>query len=546
MVLRSLIVLLLPLAMSAAGSWTAFRAGPFEVLTAAGQRPGRELLNTLEQLRYTLGVVLGKHDIEPVWPVRVSVFDSPRQARGVQLSTLKLSRDAWVGAVVKNGPLPIRECVRLLLEASTGRMPAEVESGLLDVFSTIQVQAIRITLGTPPPSGRRTMAWARVHLLTITPEYSGRAPVFFSNLAHGADWEAACHNAFEKTPAELDAEVQRYLAAGSFPARKISGAPINPRRDFVPRQVPPERARLALADLLDGEAARAAYQAILNEFGKVPGALEGLGDYAGAIDAGSKSARCWLEFGRRQREPAKARAAYSTAAARNPRWAEPYFRMAELDSDPALKARHLRKATELEPRNTAYWQALAEACLKAHDFAGAGRAWSGALRSAASQAERERFRQARQAVERQRADYLAGERRRRAEQRERELQRLKQEAMDRIRAAEQQANAATPEAPKGRVVVPWWDDTRPKSKVQGLLTRVVCSGATARLLIQDIGGNTVRILVRDPSKVVVLGGGERTLACGPLKPPRRVTVEYLIRPDARLGTAGEASVIEFQ
>jgi hypothetical protein len=52
-------------------------------------------------------------------------------------------------------------------------------------------------------------------------------------------------------------------------------------------------------------------------------------------------------------------------------------------------------------------------------------------------------------------------------------------------------------------------------------------------------------VIVDPGKIAISGGGEQTLGCGVQK-PRRVTIEYFAKPDAKLGTAGEVATIEFQ
>jgi hypothetical protein len=61
----------------------------------------------------------------------------------------------------------------------------------------------------------------------------------------------------------------------------------------------------------------------------------------------------------------------------------------------------------------------------------------------------------------------------------------------------------------------------------------------------DAGGKELRLLIPDPSQVAILGGGEQSLSCGPQK-PRRVTVEYFPKRDAKLGTAGEVATLQFQ
>jgi len=68
----------------------------------------------------------------------------------------------------------------------------------------------------------------------------------------------------------------------------------------------------------------------------------------------------------------------------------------------------------------------------------------------------------------------------------------------------------------------------------------------ARLVVEEAGGTTARLLVKDPGKIVLIGGGEQTLGCGPQRPAREVTVEYYVEADTRMKTKGEVTVIEFR
>ena len=63
--------------------------------------------------------------------------------------------------------------------------------------------------------------------------------------------------------------------------------------------------------------------------------------------------------------------------------------------------------------------------------------------------------------------------------------------------------------------------------------------------IEDAAHKLVKLLVADPSKVVYTGNGEVSLGCGARK-PRRITVEYFPKANARLATAGEVATIDFQ
>jgi hypothetical protein len=370
--------------------------------------------------------------------------------------------------------------------------------------------------------------------------------VFFSNLQQGADWFAAYSNAFGKRPEEIQAEAAAYLARGDFGTRKLSGAPINPEHDFRALDVDDLEISIVLADLLEGEATERAYEAVLATHPATPEALEGLGRYADAIAAGSKSARCHLAYGLTLADDLKASDAFRTAADLNPRWGEPYFRLAMLEGNPAQKSRLLTEATELEPRNVEYWKELALTYLSTDSYREAGRAWARAESAAVDDAERERIREARRLVEQQRADFLAEQRRLEQEKREAELARLQDEMMQRIHAAEEAANASDSDAPEDRKIVEWWDDPRPQQKVSGTLERVDCLRGSAKLLIHRYDGEAISLSVPNTQQIVILGGGEQTLACGPQDPPRNVVVEYFVGADENQGTAGEVAAIDFR
>jgi hypothetical protein len=99
-------------------------------------------------------------------------------------------------------------------------------------------------------------------------------------------------------------------------------------------------------------------------------------------------------------------------------------------------------------------------------------------------------------------------------------------------------------APAGKPV-PWSDFPKPSGKATGNLKQVDCLGKQARLIVEGDGHKTIRLLVVDPGAITVTGAGELALGCGVQK-PRRVSIEYFPKPNARLATAGEVATIEFQ
>jgi tetratricopeptide (TPR) repeat protein len=315
--------------------------------------------------------------------------------------------------------------------------------------------------------------------------------------------------------------------------------------------------RLARADLLAGEPSAAEYRSLLNEHLKVAESEEGLGllalrehrgdeahgYFATAIEAGSASARCYIEYARLERDDEKATQALLRAAGINPKLDEPFARMAERDSDPQKRLAHWKAAAERDPRNASYWQALAECYLADHNFTEAAKAWREAEQAATDPAQRQRMRQARVAIEGQRLDFEAAEKQRQAGEDARDLEKLKAQAQANLHAAEDKYNGG-PAKPVANAV-PWWDGPHPPGKITGNLKQVDCLGKQARLVVEGEDRKTVRLLIADPGQIVISGGNEAKLGCG-LQKPRRVTIEYFPKPDVRLATAGEVATIEFQ
>ena len=56
----------------------------------------------------------------------------------------------------------------------------------------------------------------------------------------------------------------------------------------------------------------------------------------------------------------------------------------------------------------------------------------------------------------------------------------------------------------------------------------------------------LRLLVSNPARLGLIGSTEATLACGVLKQPRSVKIEYQPKRDVASATAGEAVTLEFQ
>ncbi len=264
-----LFLLLAPaLLLGAEDRWISIRSGPFQIFSNTGDKAAREQMEQLEQFRQGLGVVLGKPDLHLVWPVRMVIS---KNEKNIVPAGLPLARDAYFAGPGRD----LKTLARLLISQNTQRLPAGIENGIVDVFSTIDIAGARITLGAALPPAERTRDWARMHLLITDPAYSGRARVMISNLEQGSELDAAYKNAFERTNAQIEKQVDDYLAAGKFGTANVSGRTINPARDFRVQQVDSDAAKLVLADVLlaaGSPGASAAYNALHGS-----GAAEGLG-----------------------------------------------------------------------------------------------------------------------------------------------------------------------------------------------------------------------------------------------------------------------------
>ncbi len=550
----ALLVVFVPLWLGAQDRFVQFSSGPFEVYSDAGAKPGREVLVRVEQFRNVLGQLTGDADLGASQMVRIFVRKKDAGAFPPGLIEARDRVALVMGAGAKIPELTWTDLTRRFLDWNTGRMPAEIEDGIVTFLSTLDVSGIRPMVGRPPEAAKRNKDWALIHLLATSQEYYGKLRVIVFNLRRGADPDPAFRNAVAKSYKELQAEAARYLAAGKFETIAYSARPMS-EADFPPRSIDAADARLALADLLTGAPP---YRALLRDNLHVAEAHEGLGllalrakdkpaalkEFGAAIAAKSKSPRAYLEYARLETDNAKALAALDDALKIEPKLAAAHALIAERNSDPLQQAMHLKQATVLEPRNLGYWQRLAELHLREHEYGAAGKAWRGAEQAAAAPEDRTRMHAARMLVEQQRLDYEAAERAKAEAARIAELNRLKTEARAELRALETKANAGKAPATSDKAVA-WWEGPQPDARVEGSLKQIDCLSGSARLTVQPESGAAVKLLVADPGKIAISGGGELTLACGPQR-ARRVKIEYLKKANPKMATTGDVVSIEFR
>ena len=513
MVSRLLLATLVVIPVSAA-SWTDYHLGPLHVISNAGDKTGRDRLNEIEQLRHELGVLLGKDNLDSVWPIDLVLFPNQREY------TPHAPPQPWVeggsaelGAWMGDAALPhdlLRQLTRRLIEDNAGRMPEAIETALCDLLSTIQAKGTIVMIGAAPASGElppdRMAAWTKIQMLATLPDYAGKLHVYLNNLQQGGDESAAAHNAFDMTPAQLDARVEAYRRAGQFAAAQVSGETIDPARDFDEDRLPESAVDALLAELKSA--------------GK---------------DFPPDSPRGLLAQGTRTSLQAAAKAA--------PKWADPHVELAALESNPAGKVKELKLAASLKPRDSSVWQALANAQADAMQYTDSDRSWIQAERNAVNPADRERLHQIRLDMDQKRVEFEIAERKRIAAEEAADLERLRNESLAEVRAAEDAVNKERPLKP-GTVIVPWWKDADGQ-KLSGTLTRIDCLKGPLRLTVQPASGAAVQLLIPDPNNVQIQGGKEVAFGCGAQKPGKAINVVHNGKPDAATGTAGEVLMLEF-
>lgn len=537
--------------------WTELNIGPYFVDSDGDTTAARSALTQAEQLRWVLGNLLESQDLKSVWPIRILLTKNKGTNPTLRSQFVSQNGEEAPQFVSQNGqyllicspdePLPLGEIAGILLDANTPRLPAQVEHGVRQLFSTLQARGTHVTWGSAP--ARPDLAWARMQLFATKFEYSLSFHIFLTALRDGSTLRTAEQNAFAKPAQVLETEAAANLAAGHWDAVPVSGRPLDPKRDFGEHGVDPELIDVYLAEAdaaADPQAAQKAYKDAIAT-GVAANAAVG---YAGlaqlakrqhqpdkpylddAISVGSRSASVYLEradglSGDQAVELLKKAALY------NPRWAEPLYRQAHLASKPADREALLRGCTQLDSRRTDCWVELAQLQSAQGEGSASQGSWFRAEQSASTQADKNRIHNLSRASEEQRLDAAEAKRRQEQQAAEEDDDRALRAEAARIHAAERRANREL--ASESGADLPSHPATANQfttRKLTGTLVAVGCSvGDSATLSVHDRRGQTTKVILGDKSQ---LG-----LPCGIQRPPMPVSLTYSEHRNDQLGTDGE-------
>jgi hypothetical protein len=533
--------------------WTELNIGPFYVDSDGDTGAARDALTQLEQLRWVMGGLLESKDLRAVWPVRVILSKAAKSNPTTSGTEFVLQNGSYQLLTLPGAQLPLGQVASIFLESNTARLPPEVESGLQQLFDTLEAHGSRVTWGANPV--HPDLAWARIHLFATKFEYGSRFHIFLNALRGGSTLRAAERNAFASDPDALEKEAAAHLAKAGWESASVSGRPLDPKRDFGEHALDAAAADVYVANTqltANPKMAEAAYKKAVEAGGEAAGlGFEGLAQIAklnkqdahsnleSAIRAHSNSAPVYLgaALGRPAEE---ALPLLKKAAVLNPLWAEPVFRQAEFAEDLIEKEALIKRATQLDPRISQYWIELAQVQTSNGHVAYAQGSWLKAEDSAKNDAERERIHQLREGSEQARLDAMEAERRREREELHQADQRAQRTETESIHAAEERANRALDAAAGGAKVgevVPF-SSVVPKRKIAGILTQVDCLSSGARLLIRGAKGETTALFLREIEPL--------HLACGVQRLPRRAAISYSAIADETRHTVGDVTDFAWQ
>jgi Flp pilus assembly protein TadD len=530
----STLCLLAMITASAQSTWLRISSPSIDIFTDTSEKNGRAVLNRFE----TLARVFDQsHFAESPTPLRVFVFASADEYKQYRMSPSAAAfyqpgddRDLMV--LHQNDALSrdaTHEYLHMVMQHLSSALPAWLDEGVAEFYSTLAVGRTKIYVGDPIPQhlsllrqrpfmdaeelalGNRSHSrlfyaesWALVHMLSLSPDWKNGMPQFVKLLNDGRGQQEAFRQAFGRSMKDALTVLPHYLGN---PVQL--SLPLPPQSDREPGRVTiarlaPVDATLALADLAlctrHSDRARSLFLQAAKDHPDSPASAAGLAALAlaehrkddakralqHAIALGSRDAGAYFQLALLTNDDTL----LEKTLAINPNFAEAHFLLGVhlTDSGPLPSAvDHLRQAVAIQPRRFTYWHALGYAQVKSGD------------RPAAAESARRAMVLATTPPEEDMAAALT------------------------LLAAEVRAD---PEPKPAAVVVPKsWQNPKGDARVTGRLTFVDCGASPVRLVVTTSVRN-IELEVRNPGAVELHSaeGVSRALPCGKQDTP--VAVEY--------------------
>ena len=295
----------------AADNWTYGRSDNFEVYTTGGEGRAREALNYFEQVRAFLTVFLGVSPSTSA-PTRLIIFSNERQFAPYRPNEVAFAyyqpgpdRDYIVmQALDANAyPVVVHEYTHLLIKHSGALYPLWFNEGIAEFLSTLERNGNEMNFGQVPLGPLRylqegvelmsfdrlfgvghssaeyntkahagvfySQSWALTHMLLSDERYLPGAGKFLAMMERGAASATAVEQAFGKTLAIVDRDLNGYIRQNRYRYRHLPFK-LPPTVRFPTRPVDAFDADLVTANLLansgDREAAaRAAFERLASQ-----------------------------------------------------------------------------------------------------------------------------------------------------------------------------------------------------------------------------------------------------------------------------------------
>jgi tetratricopeptide (TPR) repeat protein len=549
--MRAQLLIAIGLLPSAHAAWVRAASPRVEVLSNAGTRTAERLLSRFEQMH---GIFAQAGIAGRAAPVRVIAFATAtefhhyRSDKHVDGFYLPAPDREYIAmyAGPDAGRVAFHEYVHVVLSHSPAPLPGWFEEGMAEFYSTLTIEGGRLRIGDPieahishlatqpllssaqlipqtDPDGVGIFyseSWALVHMLNLAPGWREKMPQFVLALAEGHDSAAAFREAFGKSMDDAIEALSRYAYRGvslGAPEREPAAAPEIARMSAV-------EAASALADfaLAAGrhDVAKSLLEREARDHPQSPEIAAGLGAVAlaegrindarrqldRAIAVGSRDAATYFEYAMLERDtnapPDRINELLARTVAIHPDFAAAHFLLGTRLTDDARyqdAVAELREAVRIRPRESNYWYALGYAQAKLGKTEDALASARRAARTASN---------------------------------------VRESGMAETLIA--LAQSEPPPAPARRpdvVVPPSWQQKTGDARIEGVLTRVDCSGPTPRLHVTG-GGGPVALDVLHPSAVELVNSAaaSRDFPCGDQR--LRVVIDYV-------GASREVTRIEF-
>ena len=138
------------LPVRAAEHWTELNVGPYFVDSDGDTGAARDALTQLEQLRWVMGGLLESKDLRSVWPIRVIISKAAKANPITSGTEFVFQNGSYQLLTLPGAHLPLGQVASIFLESNTARLPPEVESGVQQLFDTLEAKGSRVTWGANP------------------------------------------------------------------------------------------------------------------------------------------------------------------------------------------------------------------------------------------------------------------------------------------------------------------------------------------------------------------------------------------------------------